>query len=88
MMLHLRFIGIKNKNIVDYIYVLLVRRTTSSILSIDLIISPTHIQLINIFSYSITTHFIPSNKYYNSFCNFHSVYQMCHKCCYSILNLQ
>ena len=29
----------------------------------------------NRFSYYITTHFIPSNKDYNSYCNSHSVYQ-------------
>ena len=29
----------------------------------------------NRFSYSITTHFIPSNKDYHSCCNLHSVYQ-------------
>ena len=35
----------------------------------------THNQLMNMFSYFITTHFIPSNKDYNSCCNLHSVYQ-------------
>ena len=35
----------------------------------------THNQLMNMFSYYITTHFIPSNKDYNSCCNLHSVYQ-------------
>ena len=29
----------------------------------------------NTFSYYITTHFIPSNKDYNSCCNLYSVYQ-------------
>ena len=29
----------------------------------------------NMFSYYITTHFITSNKYYNSYRNLHSVYQ-------------
>ena len=29
----------------------------------------------NMFSYYITTHFITSNKYYNSYHNPHSVYQ-------------
>ena len=29
----------------------------------------------NMFSYYITTHFIPSNKYYNSCYNSHSMYQ-------------
>ena len=29
----------------------------------------------NRFSYYITTHFIPSNKDYHSYCNPHSVYQ-------------
>ena len=29
----------------------------------------------NIFSYYITTHFISSNKDYNSYCNPHSIYQ-------------
>ena len=28
----------------------------------------------NMFSYYISTHFIPSNKDYNSYRNFHSVY--------------
>ena len=32
-------------------------------------------KLMNRFSYYITTHFIPSNKDYNSCCNPHSVYQ-------------
>ena len=32
-------------------------------------------KLINMFSYSITTHFIYSNKYYNSSRNPHSIYQ-------------
>ena len=36
-------------------------------------------KLINRFSYSITTHFIPSNKDCNSCCNPYSVYQMCPK---------
>ena len=35
------------------------------------------IKLMNTFSYSITTHFILSNKYYNFCYNSHSVYQMC-----------
>ena len=29
----------------------------------------------NMLSYYITTHFITSNKYYNSYCNPHLVYQ-------------
>ena len=29
----------------------------------------------NTLNYYITTHFITSNKDYNSYCNFHSVYQ-------------
>ena len=36
----------------------------------------TYNQLTNRFSYYITTHFIPSNKDYNSYRNSHSVYQM------------
>ena len=36
----------------------------------------THNWLMNRFSYYITTNFIPSNKYYNSCRNPHSVYQM------------
>ena len=32
------------------------------------------IKLINRFSYSITSHFIPSNENYNFCCNPHSVY--------------
>ena len=32
-------------------------------------------KLMNKFSYSITTHFIPGNKDYHSCCNPHSVYQ-------------
>ena len=36
-------------------------------------------KLMNRFSYSITTHFIPSNKDYHSCCNPHSVYQTCPK---------
>ena len=36
-------------------------------------------KLINMFCYSITTHFILSNKDYNSYCNPHSMYQMCPK---------
>jgi len=34
-------------------------------------------KLMNMFSYSISIHFIPSIKDYNSYCNPHSVYQMC-----------
>ena len=33
-------------------------------------------KLMNRFSYSITTYFIPGNKDYHSYCNPHSVYQM------------
>ena len=33
----------------------------------------------NMFSYYITTHFITSNKDYNSYRNPHSVYQTCPK---------
>ena len=29
----------------------------------------------NMFNYYITTHIITSNKYYNSYCNLHLVYQ-------------
>ena len=32
-------------------------------------------KLMNKFSYSITIHFIPSNKDYDSYCNPHSMYQ-------------
>ena len=32
-------------------------------------------KLMNMFNYDIITHFITSNKYYNSYCNSHSVYQ-------------
>ena len=32
-------------------------------------------KLMNRFSYSITTHFIPGNKNYHSCCNPHSMYQ-------------
>ena len=35
------------------------------------------IKYMNIFSYSITTLFIPSNKDYHSCYNLHSTYQMC-----------
>ena len=35
------------------------------------------IKLMNTFSYSITTHFILSNKNYNFYYNSHSVYQTC-----------
>ena len=35
-----------------------------------------HNQLMNMFSYYITTHFITSNKDYNSSHNFHLMYQM------------
>ena len=34
----------------------------------------------NMFSYYITTHFIHSNKDYNSYCNPYSVYQTYPKC--------
>ena len=33
-------------------------------------------KLMNRFSYSITTHFIPGNKDYHSYCNPHLVYQI------------
>ena len=33
----------------------------------------------NMFNYSITTHFILSNKDYYSYCNSHSMYQTCLK---------
>ena len=32
-------------------------------------------KLMNRFSYSITTHFIPNNKDYHSCCNLHLVYE-------------
>ena len=35
------------------------------------------IKYMNMFSYSITTLFIPSNKDYHSYHNLHSIYQMC-----------
>ena len=34
----------------------------------------------NMFSYYITTHFIPNNKDYNSYRNLHLVYQMYPRC--------
>ena len=37
-------------------------------------------KLMNILNYSITTHFIPSNKYYHSHRNPHLMYQTCSKC--------
>ena len=37
------------------------------------------LQLMSRLSYSITTHFIPSNKDYNSYCNLHVMYQTCPK---------
>ena len=36
-------------------------------------------KLMNRFSYSIITHFISSNKDYDSYCNSHSVSQTCSK---------
>ena len=38
------------------------------------------IKLMNMFYYSIATHFIPSNKDYHSCLNPRSVYQTCPKC--------
>ena len=37
-------------------------------------------KLMNMFSYFITTHFIPGNKDYHSCCNLYSVYQTYPKC--------
>ena len=37
-------------------------------------------KLMNRFSYSIITHFIPGNKEYHFYCNPHSVYQTYPKC--------
>ena len=34
-------------------------------------------KLMNKFIYSITIHFIPSNKDHDSYCNSHSMYQTC-----------
>ena len=43
-------------------------------------------KLMNMFSYSITTYFIPGNKDYHSCCNPHSVHQTYPNCCIQIYN--
>ena len=55
------------------------KKILSFILILQITTKPT-----NIFSYSITTYFIPNYKSYNSNFNPHSIYQTCPKFCQEI----